>query len=254
LISIQAAPAQTGKNLKQKWYKDVPKKSWGSNKNLGPHYTFEIGPPEAFEKKLQEAQVGVPDGQKISTEYVTQKNWGGDILGWILPIVVMIAIWVFIMRRMTGGSSGGNAIFNIGKSRAALFDPEDKIKITFADVAGLEEAKEEVMEIVDFLKNPQKFTTLGGKIPKGALLVGPPGTGKTLLAKAVAGEAGVPFFSLSGSDFVEMFVGVGAARVRDLFNQAKQKAPAIIFIDEIESVALGAVTNYKVATMSVKTR
>jgi cell division protease FtsH len=222
--------------LSKPQYKDVPKKSWGSNKNLGPHFTFEIGPPEAFEKKLQDAQVGVPDADRISVDYITQKNWGGDLLGWILPIVVMIAIWVFIMRRMTGGSGGGNAIFNIGKSRAALFDPEDKIKITFADVAGLEEAKEEVMEIVDFLKNPQKFTTLGGKIPKGALLVGPPGTGKTLLAKAVAGEAGVPFFSLSGSDFVEMFVGVGAARVRDLFNQAKQKAPAIIFIDEIDAI------------------
>lgn len=222
--------------LSKEQYKDLPKKSWGSNKNLGPHYTFEIGPPEAFEKKLQDAQVGVPDAERISVDYITQKNWGGDLFGWIFPIVVMIAIWMFIMRRMTGGSGGGNAIFNIGKSRAALFDPEDKVKITFADVAGLEEAKEEVMEIVDFLKNPQKFTTLGGKIPKGALLVGPPGTGKTLLAKAVAGEAGVPFFSLSGSDFVEMFVGVGAARVRDLFNQAKQKAPAIIFIDEIDAI------------------
>ena len=218
-------------------YKDVPKKSWGSNKNLGPHYTFEIGPPEAFEKKLNEAQVGIPDNEKISAQYETQKNWGGDLLGYILPIVLMIGIWVFIMRRMTGGAGGGgNQIFNIGKSRAALFDPEDKVKITFADVAGLEEAKEEVMEIVDFLKNPSKFTTLGGKIPKGALLVGPPGTGKTLLAKAVAGEASVPFFSLSGSDFVEMFVGVGAARVRDLFNQAKQKAPSIIFIDEIDAI------------------
>ena len=218
-------------------YKDLPKKSWGSNKNLGPHYTFEIGPPEAFEKKLNDAQVGIPDGEKISAQYETQKNWGGDLLGYILPIVLMIGIWVFIMRRMTGGAGGGgNQIFNIGKSRAALFDPEDKVKITFADVAGLEEAKEEVMEIVDFLKNPSKFTTLGGKIPKGALLVGPPGTGKTLLAKAVAGEASVPFFSLSGSDFVEMFVGVGAARVRDLFNQAKQKAPSIIFIDEIDAI------------------
>jgi cell division protease FtsH len=148
----------------------------------------------------------------------------------------MIGIWVFIMRKMSGGGGPGGQIFNIGKSKAALFDPEDKIKITFKDVAGLEEAKEEVMEIVEFLKNPGKFTKLGGKIPKGALLVGPPGTGKTLLAKAVAGEAGVPFFSLSGSDFVEMFVGVGAARVRDLFNQAKAKAPAIIFIDEIDAV------------------
>ena len=222
--------------LSKPQYKDVPKKSLGSNKNIGPHYTFEIGPPEAFEKKLQDSQVGIPDADRISVDYVTQKNWGGDLLGWLFPIVIMIVIWVFIMRRMTGGAGGGNAIFNIGKSRAALFDPEDKVKITFADVAGLEEAKEEVMEIVEFLKTPAKFTKLGGKIPKGALLVGPPGTGKTLLAKAVAGEASVPFFSLSGSDFVEMFVGVGAARVRDLFNQAKAKAPAIIFIDEIDAI------------------
>jgi cell division protease FtsH len=185
---------------------------------------------------LNEAQTNMEATDKVNVIYETRKNWGGDIIGWLLPIIIMIGIWVFIMRKMSGGGGPGGQIFNIGKSKAALFDPEDKIKITFKDVAGLEEAKEEVMEIVEFLKNPGKFTKLGGKIPKGALLVGPPGTGKTLLAKAVAGEAGVPFFSLSGSDFVEMFVGVGAARVRDLFNQAKAKAPAIIFIDEIDAV------------------
>ena len=156
-------------------------------------------------------------------------------MNWILPLGFIILIWVFIMRRMSGGG-GGSQIFNIGKSKAQLFDKDLQVKVTFNDVAGLEEAKQEVMEIVDFLKNPKKYTTLGGKIPRGALLVGPPGTGKTLLAKAMAGEAQVPFFSLSGSDFVEMFVGVGASRVRDLFRQAKEKAPCIIFIDEIDAI------------------
>ena len=222
--------------LEQDQFKEVAKKPYGNGKNFGPHYFFNIGSIDSFEKKLAEAQVNKDAAQKVNVIYETRKNWGGDILGWILPIVIMIAIWVFIMRRMSGGGGPGGQIFNIGKSKAALFDPEDKIKITFKDVAGLEEAKEEVMEIVEFLKTPGKYTKLGGKIPKGALLVGPPGTGKTLLAKAVAGEAGVPFFSLSGSDFVEMFVGVGAARVRDLFTQAKAKAPAIIFIDEIDAV------------------
>lgn len=217
-------------------YKDVAKKPFGNGKNFGPHYYFNIGSIDSFEKKLNEAQANMDASDKVNVIYETRKNWGGDLIGWLLPIIIMIGIWVFIMRRMSGGGGPGGQIFNIGKSKAALFDPEDKIKITFKDVAGLEEAKEEVMEIVEFLKNPGKFTKLGGKIPKGALLVGPPGTGKTLLAKAVAGEAGVPFFSLSGSDFVEMFVGVGAARVRDLFNQAKAKAPAIIFIDEIDAV------------------
>ncbi len=223
-------------SLKKTEFKEVAKKPFGNGENLGPHYYFNIGSIDSFEKKLNEAQTNMEATDKVNVIYETRKNWGGDIIGWLLPIIIMIGIWVFIMRKMSGGGGPGGQIFNIGKSKAALFDPEDKIKITFKDVAGLEEAKEEVMEIVEFLKNPGKFTKLGGKIPKGALLVGPPGTGKTLLAKAVAGEAGVPFFSLSGSDFVEMFVGVGAARVRDLFNQAKAKAPAIIFIDEIDAV------------------
>ncbi len=223
-------------SLEKTEFKEVAKKPFGNGKNFGPHYYFNIGSIDSFEKKLNEAQNNMEATDKVNVIYETRKNWGGDIIGWLLPIIIMIGIWVFIMRRMSGGGGPGGQIFNIGKSKAALFDPEDKIKVTFKDVAGLEEAKEEVMEIVEFLKNPTKFTKLGGKIPKGALLVGPPGTGKTLLAKAVAGEAGVPFFSLSGSDFVEMFVGVGAARVRDLFNQAKAKAPAIIFIDEIDAV------------------
>jgi len=224
-------------SLSKPLYKNIAKKSVSSSRNIGPHYVFNIGSIDAFEKRLDAAQANTDQSQRLNVIYETRKNWGGDILGWILFPVIMIGIWVFLMRRMSGGSGGGpGQIFNIGKSRAALFDADNKVKITFADVAGLEEAKEEIKEIVEFLKSPGKFTNLGGKIPKGALLVGPPGTGKTLLAKAVAGEAGVPFFSLSGSDFVEMFVGVGAARVRDLFNQAKQKAPAIIFIDEIDAV------------------
>tara|TARA_B100001248_G_scaffold79020_1_gene57105 strand:- start:3208 stop:5130 length:1923 start_codon:yes stop_codon:yes gene_type:complete len=164
-----------------------------------------------------------------------RSDWLGGIIGWIIPLVIFIAIWFFIMKRMSGAGGGGGQIFSIGKAKGKLIDKEN-IKITFDDVAGLEEAKEEVTEIVDFLKSPQKYTKLGGKIPRGAMLVGPPGTGKTLLAKAVAGEAKVPFFSLSGSDFVEMFVGVGASRVRDLFKQAKEKSPSIIFIDEIDAI------------------
>jgi cell division protease FtsH len=157
-------------------------------------------------------------------------------LNWLLPIVIIVIIWLVIMRRVTGGIGGaGGQIFNFGKSKATLFDKGQKVNVTFADVAGLDEAKAEVMEIVDFLKNPKKYTALGGKIPKGALLIGPPGTGKTLIAKAVAGEAQVPFFSISGSDFVELFVGIGASRVRDLFRQAREKAPCIIFIDEIDA-------------------
>ena len=213
-------------------YKDIPK----GKGSTGPQFFFNIGSIDSFEKKLSDAQTEIAPENKVNVVYETRKNWGGDFLWSILPFIVIVVIWVLIMRRMSGGGAGGSQIFNIGKSKATLIDAEDKIKITFQDVAGLEEAKEEVMEIVEFLKNPGKFTKLGGKIPKGALLVGPPGTGKTLLAKAVAGEAGVPFFSLSGSDFVEMFVGVGAARVRDLFNQAKQKAPCIIFIDEIDAI------------------
>ncbi|MGZ9675520.1 ATP-dependent zinc metalloprotease FtsH [Flavobacterium sp. GNP001] len=201
--------------------------------NKGPHYTFEIGNDQIFQTKLEKA---VKEGKLKDFNFKVQNNWS-DIFFSLLPIIVIIAVWLFIMRRMSGGGAGGGGqIFNIGKSKAKLFDEKTDIKTTFKDVAGLEGAKEEIQEIVEFLKNPEKYTNLGGKIPKGALLVGPPGTGKTLLAKAVAGEAQVPFFSMSGSDFVEMFVGVGASRVRDLFKQAKEKSPAIIFIDEIDAV------------------
>ena len=202
--------------------------------NKGPHYSFEIGNDEIFQNKLEKAVI---DGKLKDYRFEPKSNWS-ELLQMILPFVLIIGLWIFIMRRMSGGAGGGGGgqIFNIGKSKAKLFDEKTDIKTTFKDVAGLEGAKEEIQEIVEFLKNPEKYTNLGGKIPKGALLVGPPGTGKTLLAKAVAGEAQVPFFSLSGSDFVEMFVGVGASRVRDLFKQAKEKSPAIIFIDEIDAV------------------
>ncbi|HEX7411979.1 MAG TPA: ATP-dependent metallopeptidase FtsH/Yme1/Tma family protein, partial [Bacteroidales bacterium] len=218
--------------LSQAKYKDVQ-----DTKSLGtpsPQYTYTIGSVESFEKDVTDAQANVPT--KIYIQNITRKNWGGEMIGWILPIVLLVGVWFFVMRMMSRGAGGGGQIFNIGKSKAQLFDRDTMVTINFSDVAGLEEAKVEVMEIVEFLKNPQKYTNLGGKIPKGALLVGPPGTGKTLLAKAVAGEAKVPFFSLSGSDFVEMFVGVGASRVRDLFKTAKEKAPCIIFIDEIDAV------------------
>ncbi len=207
----------------------------GRSNDSGPHYQFEVGNLELFQKKLEAAEA---NGVDFSYEFKTVENRWLDVLIGFLPLILIIAIWLFIMRRMSGGGGGGGGaqIFNIGKSKAKLFDEKTDIKVTFKDVAGLEGAKEEVQEIVDFLKNPTKYTVLGGKIPKGALLVGPPGTGKTLLAKAVAGEAKVPFFSLSGSDFVEMFVGVGASRVRDLFKQAKDKSPAIIFIDEIDAI------------------
>ena len=201
-----------------------------------PNYQFEFGDLQLFQGELQE----IIKDQNLSTDirYKTEQNVMGDILLSLLPFILIIGIWIYIMRRMSSGGAGGagGQIFNIGKSKAKLFDQNTEVKVTFKDVAGLEGAKEEVQEIVDFLKNPNKYTSLGGKIPKGALLVGPPGTGKTLLAKAVAGEAKVPFFSLSGSDFVEMFVGVGASRVRDLFKQAKEKSPSIIFIDEIDAI------------------
>jgi len=214
-------------------FKDV--KPANSLTSTAPHYIYQIGSVETFEKDVRDAQVNITT--PVYVKNVTRKNWGGDLLGWILPIVVLVGLWFLIMRMMTkGGAGGGGQIFNIGKSKAQLFDKDTMVSLNFNDVAGLQEAKVEVMEIVEFLKNPKKYTDLGGKIPKGALLVGPPGTGKTLLAKAVAGEAKVPFFSLSGSDFVEMFVGVGASRVRDLFKQAKEKAPSIIFIDEIDAV------------------
>ena len=211
------------------------KNIFGQENTQGPHYQFEVGSLELFEKKLQEAE---EKGISFRLEFITVENRWIDALVGFLPIIIIIGVWILLMRRMSGGGAGGagGQIFNIGKSKAKLFDKNTDVKTTFKDVAGLEGAKEEIKEIVDFLKNPTKYTVLGGKIPKGALLVGPPGTGKTLLAKAVAGEAKVPFFSLSGSDFVEMFVGVGASRVRDLFKQAKDKYPAIIFIDEIDAI------------------
>jgi cell division protease FtsH len=213
-------------------FKDVrPGEGFGSTR---PQYVYNIGSVETFEKDVSDIQ---QDFEKpVYIENLTRRNVWGDALSWILSVLLLIGAWFFIMRMMSRGAGGGGQIFNIGKSKAQLFDKDTHVNINFNDVAGLEEAKVEIMEIVDFLKNPKKYTTLGGKIPKGALLVGPPGTGKTLLAKAVAGEAKVPFFSLSGSDFVEMFVGVGASRVRDLFKQAKEKAPCIIFIDEIDAI------------------
>tara|TARA_Y100000589_G_scaffold121644_1_gene115995 strand:- start:81 stop:2069 length:1989 start_codon:yes stop_codon:yes gene_type:complete len=220
--------------LSEEQFKNVNKKLIGESINYGPHYYFEIGSIETFNDNLKEAQTEFDEDEKISPLYETRKNVFGDILSWILPLVLFIGVWIFIMRRMSGGG-GGSQIFSIGKTQGKLIDKEN-IKVTFNDVAGLDEAKDEVKEIVDFLKNPLRYTKLGGKIPRGAMLIGPPGTGKTLLAKAVAGEAKAPFFSLSGSDFVEMFVGVGASRVRDLFKQAKEKAPSIIFIDEIDAI------------------
>lgn len=218
--------------LKDKANAKVAKDMLGGT-NKGPHFSFDTGNAESFQKKIEAAK---QEGKIKDFDFKAKSNWS-EILMAILPFVIILGIWVLIMRRMSGGSGGGGGqIFNIGKSRAKLFDEKTEVKTTFKDVAGLEGAKEEIEEIVEFLKTPEKYTTLGGKIPKGALLVGPPGTGKTLLAKAVAGEAKVPFFSLSGSDFVEMFVGVGASRVRDLFKQAKDKAPSIIFIDEIDAV------------------
>ena len=199
----------------------------------GPHYYFEIGDLKAFQESLVNARK-----TKLINDFEKEpESFLGDLIIGIIPILLLVVLWIFMMRRMSGGSGGGGGqIFSIGKSKAKLFDEKNDTRVTFENVAGLEGAKEEIQEIVEFLKNPEKYTSIGGKIPKGALLVGPPGTGKTLLAKAVAGEAKVPFFSLSGSDFVEMFVGVGASRVRDLFKQAKEKSPAIIFIDEIDAV------------------
>jgi ATP-dependent metalloprotease FtsH len=218
--------------------KNIPKNSVFGGPNNGPHYIFNIPNNETFSLYLEESQKEYSRVNKtLMYDYVEEDNFGRDILGWIIFFGIMIAVWSFIMRRVSGGGGGaGGQIFNIGKSKAQMFGQGKSTNVTFDNVAGLEEAKEEVKEIVDFLKTPKKYTALGAKIPKGALLVGPPGTGKTLIAKAVAGEAKVPFFSLSGSDFVEMFVGVGASRVRDLFKQAKEKAPCIIFIDEIDAI------------------
>jgi cell division protease FtsH len=220
-------------------YDEVSKTNLGKDLNPGPHYVFEM-PSTTFEDRLKDYYEIRDVKDRIPVNYQTQDNFFGDIISWVLPLVLMVAVWMFIMRRMSGGAGGGagggSQIFNIGKSKAKVFDKDTEVKTTFNDVAGMTGAKEEVLEVVDFLKNPKKYTDLGGRIPKGVMLSGPPGTGKTLLAKAVAGEAKVPFFSLSGSDFVEMFVGVGASRVRDLFKQAKEKSPCIIFIDEIDAI------------------
>lgn len=221
-------------SLTKSKYSKLKETSLSKNK---PHYIFNIGPPESFASEINKLNAEVEPSKRVSPEYIDKENWMGPLMGWLIPIFLFLGLWIFMMRRVSGGSGGpGAQIFNIGKSKATLFEKDSKVTVTFADVAGLEEAKEEVMEVVDFLKNPKKYTSLGGKIPKGVLLVGPPGTGKTLLAKAVAGEAAVPFFSISGSDFVEMFVGVGASRVRDLFKQAREKAPCIVFIDEIDAI------------------
>ena len=221
--------------LEKSIHKSVKKENLIGQQNIqGPHYEFEVGNLELFQRKLEQAE---DKGINFRYDFISVENRWMDVILGFLPIIIIIGIWIFLMRRMSGGGGGaGGQIFNIGKSKAKLFDQNTDVKTTFKEVAGLEGAKEEIQEIVDFLKNPKKYTILGGKIPKGALLVGLPGTGKTLLAKAVAGEAKVPFFSLSGSDFVEMFVGVGASRVRDLFKQAKEKSPAIIFIDEIDAI------------------
>jgi cell division protease FtsH len=225
--------------LSEHRHEAVSKPLFGEGLNKGPHYYIKIGTSEVFETKIEEAQESfrLTESERVQIFYNNEQSIWDSIWAW-MPFIFLIGIWLFFMRRMSGGggSGPGSQIFNIGKSQAQLFDKNTEVKTTFKDVAGLEGAKEEVQEIVDFLKNPKKYTKLGGKIPRGALLVGPPGTGKTLLAKAVAGEAQVPFFSLSGSDFVEMFVGVGASRVRDLFKKAKDKSPAIIFIDEIDAI------------------
>lgn len=222
--------------VKNEKYKDKLK-SPGLFGEDRPHFQMEIGNYEVFRKDVDNAQANIAEKDRIYPDPVERHNLLVDLLSYIAPFLILLVIFLFFMRRIGGGAGGpGSQIFNIGKSKAQLFDKDTQVNVTFNDVAGLEEAKVEVMEVVDFLKNPQKYTKLGGKIPKGVLLVGPPGTGKTLLAKAVAGEANVPFFSLSGSDFVEMFVGVGASRVRDLFRQAKEKAPCIIFIDEIDAI------------------
>ena len=221
-------------------YKEISKTTFGDSPNPGPHYQFTAG--DNFEEKIWRFYDENPDVKtqfgEVNVQHKTKTNYWTEVLSWIVPFALIAFFWFFMMRRMGGGSGGGpgSQIFNIGKSKAQMFDADAEVRITFQNVAGMEGAKDEVLEVVDFLKNPKKYTNLGGKIPKGVLLSGPPGTGKTLLAKAVAGEAKVPFFSLSGSDFVEMFVGVGASRVRDLFKQAKEKSPSIIFIDEIDAI------------------
>ncbi len=221
-------------------YDDKLKTTFAAPSAAGPQFVLEVSSLDTFEKNIAEIQkeANVSKEDLVYVDSKTEVDYFGRAIGWILPFVLIIAFWMFMFRRMNsgGGAGGGGGIFSVGKSQAKVFDKGSKVNVTFKEVAGLSEAKQEIEEIVSFLKNPDKYTKLGGKIPKGALLVGPPGTGKTLLAKAVAGEAHVPFFSMSGSDFVEMFVGVGASRVRDLFKQAKEKSPCIIFIDEIDAI------------------
>ena len=226
-------------SLYKDFYKLKLKNTISKEKAKGvPLFEFEVNDIKSFQDRLSETYKNNPTLEEVPAKVISDPEWFGPLTNILLPILLIVIVWVLLMRKMggQGGAGGPGGIFSIGKSKATLFDKSAKVNITFADVAGLDEAKVEVMEIVDFLKNPKKYTALGGKIPKGALLIGPPGTGKTLLAKAMAGEAQVPFFSLSGSDFVEMFVGVGASRVRDLFKQAREKAPCIIFIDEIDAI------------------
>lgn len=227
-------------SLELQQYKDMLKEKWSFVKNSkGPHFQFRVSKVEDYQQSLDNYFEANKQVTPVPVDPVSDPEFFGPIINFLFPLLMFGLLFVLMMRKMgggAGGSGGPGGIFNIGKSKAQLFDKGTRVNITFSDVAGLDEAKQEVMEIVDFLKNPKKYTALGGKIPKGALLVGPPGTGKTLLAKAMAGEAQVPFFSMSGSDFVELFVGVGASRVRDLFKQAREKAPCIIFIDEIDAI------------------
>lgn len=224
-------------NFAQEEYENIPTELLTKNPSKGPHYYFNIGSVEIFDADLKKAQEGLAQEQQITVSYIKKGDWWSSIFAFVLPFGLLILVWMYLLRSRTSGMSGmGDSMFKFGKSNARVMEKGDKSTISFADVAGMEEAKEEIYELVKFLKSPERYNRLGAKIPKGVLLLGPPGTGKTLLAKAVAGEAGVPFFSLSGSEFVEMFVGVGASRMRDLFEKAKAKAPSIIFIDEIDTI------------------
>ncbi|HET7899218.1 MAG TPA: AAA family ATPase, partial [Flavisolibacter sp.] len=220
--------------IKKEFSDQPPFREVMKNRGGGPQYSLNIGSVDAFERKLEEAQRNRPAAEKLYPVYVSSSTWLRNILGYLLPLFLLFLYWQYLLRRSGGGGEG--SVFSFGQSKMAFVNKDAKSKVTFSDVAGLDEAEMEVKEIVDFLKNPERFTQLGAKIPKGVIVVGPPGTGKTLLARAVAGEADVPFFSMSGSEFVEMFVGVGASRVRDLFRQAKENTPSIVFIDEIDAI------------------
>lgn len=224
-------------SLTKEKFKGLDTKNIFGASNTSPQYTMRIGSVDVFNRELDKAQANIPDAQHVEVKYIKQENWFADSIAWLLPLVILVGLWWFLLRGVAKSSGGkGFSPFNFGKSRAVMVDKDTKSSITFKDVAGYDESKVEIMEVVAFLKNPENFTRLGAKIPRGVLLIGPPGTGKTLMAKAVAGEANVPFFSLSGPEFIEMFVGVGASRVRDLFEKAKAKAPSIIFIDEIDTI------------------